>query len=77
MHCRVYWHNSNTGKLEVLVSKSFSVVRGETDPDALSGRQANIFREGAALRCLAGVPGVPEFRDLVTEPDGTMHIIMG
>lgn len=77
MLCRVYWRNFKTGGLDSCIAKSLDVMNGETHPNGLAGWRAGVHREVSALCRLAGVQGVPGFRDLVTEPDGTMHIIMG
>lgn len=58
------------------MAKTLDVMRGEAHPGGSAGKTADAVREVAALCCMAGVPGVPGFRDFVTEVDGTMHIIL-
>ncbi len=65
-----------TGELEVFVAKSLYLTKAATHDDGWAGYEADALREVAALRRVAGVPGVVEYRNMITEPDGAIHIIL-
>ncbi len=73
---RVYWYNANTGELDVCVTKSLKTERAAARPDGWEDYRENAVREVDALRKVAGVPGVPGYRDIITEPSGAIHIIL-
>ncbi len=77
MCCRVYRPNATNGELEFCLAKSFDVRRIETHDGGFAGWQADAFREATALRHVAGTAGVAELWDVITLPDGSIHLIMG
>jgi hypothetical protein len=76
MHCRVHWRNPNTGEMEFCVAKSLDMAKASSHDGGWAGWHADALHEVEALRCLAGVPGVPALRDVIIEPDGAIHIVM-
>jgi hypothetical protein len=74
--CRVYWLDPVTGELELQVAKTLQMEKAAEHPEGLSGWEADVFRELAALECVCGVPGVVQLRQLVKEPNGAVHIIL-
>jgi hypothetical protein len=74
--CRVSWYNPATGGLEECVVKSLKVDQALSHPDGWAGWTADALREVSALRLVTGVPGVAGFRQMVTEENGAMHLIL-
>ncbi len=73
---RVYYQHPATGDLVVCVTKSVKLDRAATHPGGLAAWQADAMKEVKALKILAGVAGVVGFRDVITGPDGALHIIL-
>jgi hypothetical protein len=76
MRCRVFWENPETGELELYATKSLDMSKAETHEGGREGWDADIAREVAALHHVAGVPGVVGFREMITDADGGVHLIL-
>jgi hypothetical protein len=76
LRCRVYFHNRDTGGLELSVTKSFKAEGAAKRSDGWKGLQAEALLEVDALVKVAGVPGVPGYRDIIIERSGAIHIIL-
>jgi hypothetical protein len=74
--CSVYWYNLVTKQLELVVVKSPYLPDASPHADGRANWHADALPEVAALGKLAGVPGVVGFRQMVTGPDGALHIIL-
>lgn len=72
----MYWYNPGTGEMDLCVAKSLRLEKAAAHPNGMVGWQAAAAHEVAALKRLAGVPGVVRYRDDVVEPNGAIHIIM-
>jgi hypothetical protein len=62
--------------LEVYAAKSVDMTKVESHSGGRAGWEAAVQREVDALQLLASVPGVVRFREMVTEPNGALHLIM-
>jgi hypothetical protein len=76
LRCRVYWYNQDTGGLERCVTKSLKAERAAKHSDGWKGLEPDAYREVDALIKVAGVPGVPGYRDIIIERSGAIHIIL-
>jgi hypothetical protein len=76
LHCRVFWRDPETGELVAYAAKSFDMATAAMKSSGRAGWEAAVQREVDGLKCVAGVPGVVAVRELLTEPNGAVHLIM-
>jgi hypothetical protein len=77
MPCRVYWLNPVTEEMELCVVKSLKISEALRHPDGWAGYHKDALREVTGMCRVAGVQGVAEFRDIIVEPSGAIHLILG
>jgi hypothetical protein len=58
------------------IAKSLNMRKAALHCGGLTSWQEDVSREVAALKCVAGVPGVVGLREVVTEPNGAVHLIL-
>ncbi len=57
-------------------AKSLDMTKVTSHSGGQAGWDAAVQREVDALQWLAAVPGVVRFREMITEPNGAVHLIM-